>query len=68
MRNRASAMLRSCVIACSRSYFTPKRDRRLVRTHLLLCVFERRACVAMLALGSNLLLPLGRGLDTSCVF
>ena len=26
-------MLRSCVSACSRSYFTPKRGRRLVRTH-----------------------------------
>ena len=26
-------MLRSCVIACSRSYFTPERGRWLVRTH-----------------------------------
>jgi hypothetical protein len=60
-------MLRSCVIACSRSYFTPKRDRRLVRTHRFSVFLSGVLCVAMLALGFNLLLPLGRGLDTVCV-
>ena len=102
-------MRRSCVIACSRSYFKPKRDRRLVRTHrfslsasgglaqhlgcgLARCLVQefRHAIriggnrnrevpmnwpvilsgvvsVAALALGFNLLLPLGSGLEPVCV-